>query len=93
MLGGESVLSLVRETSVPERALHRWKDQALLDAGLANGIDSNEHAALRTANKRIQALEKELQLVTDASELFDQTAVVDPKDARPSRSNSCVDAL
>ncbi len=89
MLGGGSVLSLARETSVPEQTLHRWKHQALIDAGLVDGVDSSEHAQLRAARKRIKALEKELQLVKDASELFDRMAVVDPKDVRPSRNNSC----
>jgi transposase-like protein len=34
MLGGEAVLTLVAETRVPEQTLHRWKHQALIDAGL-----------------------------------------------------------
>ena len=69
MLAGESVLSLVQETSVPEHTLHRWKRQALIDVGPADGVDSAEGAELREAKKRIKALEKELQLVKDASEL------------------------
>jgi transposase-like protein len=83
MLAGESVLSLVRETSVPEQTLHRWKHQALVDQGMVDGVDSTESAQLQAANKRIKALEKELQLVKDASELFDAQAVVPPKDGRP----------
>ena len=82
-LAGESVLSLVQETSVPEQTLHRWKHQALIDVGLIDGVDSAEGSELRAANKRIKALEKELQLVKDASELFDAEAVVPPKDGRP----------
>jgi len=88
MLGGETVLALVGETGLPEQTLHRWKHQALIDAGLIDGVDSSEHAQLRAARKRIKALEKELQLVKEASDLFDRTAVVDPKDARPLRNNS-----
>ena len=83
MLAGESVLSLVQETSVPEQTLHRWKHQALIDVGLTDGVDSAEGAELRAANKRIKALEKELQLVKDPSELFDAQPVVPPKDGRP----------
>lgn len=60
ILGGQTVLSLVRETSVPEQTLHRWKHQALIDARLVDGVDSNEHAQLRAARKRIKALEEEL---------------------------------
>ena len=83
MLAGESVLSLVQETFVPEQTLHRWKHQALIDVGLIDGVDSAEGSELREAKKRIKALEKEIQLVKDASELFDAEAVVPPKDARP----------
>lgn len=44
MLGGETVLALVGETGLPEQTLHRWKHQALIDAGLIDGVDSSEHA-------------------------------------------------
>ncbi len=88
MMAGETVLTLVAETGLPEQTLHRWKLQARVDAGLVDGVDSVESAELRAARKRINALEKELQLVKDASELFDAEAVVDPKDVRPSRNNS-----
>jgi putative transposase len=87
MLGGEPVLALVTETRVPEQTLHRWKHQALIDAGLVEGVDSAQGAELRAAKKRIKALEHELQLVKDASDLFDRTAVVDPKEDRPSQNN------
>jgi len=85
MLNGEPVLTIRDDTGVPEQTLHRWKHQGLIDAGLAEGIDSVESAALRSANKRIKALEKELQLVKDASEIYDSLVVVDPKEGRPSR--------
>lgn len=62
MLAGESVSSLVQETSLPELTRHRWKHKALVDHGLVNGVNSTENAELRAANKRITALEKELQL-------------------------------
>lgn len=45
-----------------------------------DGVDSEEGAELRAATKRIKAWEKELELVTDASELVDAQAVVPPKD-------------
>ncbi len=88
MLDGESVLELVSESGIPMQTLHRWKHQALIDAGLAEGVDSVESAALRAANKRIKALEQELQLVKDASEIYGSLAVVDPKGDRPLRRNS-----
>lgn len=45
-------------------------------------VNSAESAQLRVANKRIKALEKELQLVTAASGLFDAQAALPPKDVR-----------
>ena len=83
MLAGESALSLVQETSVPEQTLHRWKRQALVDQGMVDGVNSTESAQLQEANRSIKVLGKELQLVKDASELFDAQAVVPPKDGRP----------
>ena len=88
MVAGESVLSLVEETSVPEQTLHRWKHQALIDAGVKDGLDSQESAELRSLRKRIRVLEQELQLVKDASELFDAQAVVPPKGGRPLQKDS-----
>jgi len=58
MLGGESVSQLVSESGVPMQTLHRWKHQALIDEGLAEGIDSTESAALRAARKRINSLSR-----------------------------------
>jgi len=78
MLAGKSMFDLVFESRVPMQTLHRWKHQALIDAGLAEGIDSTESGALRAAHKRIKSLKKELQLVKDASEIYDSLAVVDP---------------
>ena len=87
MLTGEPVLTICSDTGVPEQTLHRWKHQAFIDADLVDGIDSTESAALRAAHKRIKFLEKELELVKDASEIYDSLAVVDPKEGRPSRRN------
>jgi len=85
MLAGESVLSLVAETGVPEQTLHRWRTQGRVDAGLADGVTSTESQALRDAHRRIKELEYELALVKATSEIFDAQAVVDPKGVRPSR--------
>jgi len=52
------------------------------------GVDSTQNAELRAAKKRIKALEEEVQLVREASALFDSVAVVDPKEHRPSQNNS-----
>jgi len=37
MLTGEPVLTICSDTGVPEQTLHRWKHQALIDAGLVDG--------------------------------------------------------
>ncbi len=47
------------------------KLQGLVDAGLKDCVDSGESVALWPANTRIKALEKELQLVEDVSEIYD----------------------
>jgi transposase-like protein len=39
MLTGEPVLTICSDTGVPEQTLHRWEHQALIDAGLVDGID------------------------------------------------------
>ncbi len=85
MLGGEPVLAICAETGIPEQTLHRWKHQALIDAGLIEGVDSNESAALCAAHKRIKALEQELQLVKDTSEIYDSQVAADPKGDKPLR--------
>ena len=85
MLAGESVLSIVAETGVPEQTLHRWKTQGRVNAGLVDGVTSTESQALRDANRRIEELEDELALVKAASETFDAQVVVDPKGGKPSR--------
>jgi hypothetical protein len=56
MLAGESVSELVLESGMPMQTLHGWKHQALIDASLAEGMDSIESAVLRTAHKRITVL-------------------------------------
>ena len=51
MLAGESKSDLVREFRVPTRTLHRWKHQALIAAGLTEGIDLTESLVLLAAHK------------------------------------------
>ena len=85
MLRGESVQSLAVESGVPLQTLHRWKAQALVDAGVRKGSTSRELSDLREARKRIKELEDELRLVKDTCEIFDSLAVVDPNEGRWSR--------
>jgi transposase-like protein len=76
---GERVAEIAAETGISPATLFRWKDQALVDAGLHAGVPSIESDELAAARKRIARLEAELVLTRDACELFDEGAVVSPK--------------
>ena len=73
------------ESGVPLQTLHRWKSQALVDAGVRTGFTSRELSDVREARERIKELEDELHLVKDASEIFDALTVAEPKEVKPSR--------
>ena len=87
MIGGDRYLPSVLKAGVPEQILHHWNCQALIDAGLAESVESAESAALLAANKWIKSSEKSLHLVKDASENHD-SKVLDPRGDRPSRKDS-----
>jgi hypothetical protein len=61
--------------------LFRWKAQALID----DGVPSVEADELAAAKRRIAQLEVELTLTRDACALFDEQAVVTPKESRDRR--------
>ena len=73
---GEPVTVVAAETGICQATLFRWKRQALIDAGVIEGIPSVEADELAAARKRIAALEAELTLTRDACELFDEQVVV-----------------
>ena len=79
---GEPVAAVAAETDICQATLFRWKRQALIDAGLIEGILSVEADELAAAHKRIAQLEAALALTRDACELFDEQAVVPPKRRR-----------
>jgi transposase-like protein len=79
---GEPVVAVAAETGVPQSTLFRWKRQALIDAGVIDGIASVEADELSAARKRIAQLEAELALTRDACALFNAEAVVPPKRRR-----------
>ena len=70
LLAGERISKVSNETGVSPATLHRWKDQALIDAGLKEGTKSIEVDELAQARKTIQELEAELAAVKLASALF-----------------------
>jgi transposase-like protein len=78
MLAGEKVKDLVGELGITMETLYRWRRQALIDTGQRPGIKSYDADPLRSARRRIQELEAELELVKAASALFEE-GEVDPK--------------
>ncbi|MGE2832699.1 transposase [Mycobacterium sp. SMC-4] len=76
---GEAVTPVTAETGICQATLFRWKRQALIDAGVIEGIPSVEADELAAAHRRIAQLEAELAFTRDACELFDEQAVVPPK--------------
>ena len=79
MLAGEPVAVLTEELEVSIATLHRWKAQALIDAGQKPGMRSHEPDQLARAKRRIKDLESELELVKAASALFNGEEVIRPK--------------
>jgi transposase len=79
LLAGERISKVSNETGVSPATLHRWKDQALIDAGLKEGTKSIEVDELAQARKTIEELEAELAAVKAASALFNGEAPVSPK--------------
>ena len=79
LVAGERVSKLSNETRVSPATLHRWKDQALIDAGLKEGTKSIEVDELAQARQTIEELEAELAAVKAASALFNGEEVIRPK--------------
>jgi transposase len=79
VLAGEPVKPLAAELSVSDATLHKWRRQALIDAGQGPGLKSYEADRLAHARRRIKDLEDELKLVKAASAIFDETEVISPK--------------
>jgi transposase len=79
LLAGERISKVSNETGVSPATLHRWKDQALIDAGLKEGTKSIEVDELAQARKTIEELEAELAAVKAASALFNGEVPVSPK--------------
>ena len=76
---GRPVVELARDLEMHQSTLHRWKRQDRIDRGLISRISTVESAELKAA-RRIRELEAELAAVKRASELFDDKAVMRPKD-------------
>ena len=79
LVAGEKVSSLSPELGVSEATLYKWKRQALIDAGRAEGVKSFEADELAQAHKTIAELEAELEAVKAASALFNGEEPISPK--------------
>ena len=79
LVAGEAVSKLSYETGVSPATLHLWKRQALIDAGLKEGVKSVEVDELAQALRTIEELEAELAAVKAASALFNDEEPVSPK--------------
>ncbi len=84
---GEPVAEIAAETGISPATLFRWKAQALIDAGVREGVPSVEADELAAAHLLIARLEAELALTRDACELFDAQVVTGPKE-KPRSSKS-----
>src|SRR5271156_1265586 len=79
LFAGERVSRVSSETGVSQATLHRWRDQARIDAGLKPGTKSVEVDELAQARRTIEELEAELAAVKAASALFNGEEPVSPK--------------
>ena len=79
LIAGEKVYALAEELGLSQATLYRWKRQALIDAGRADGVKSFEADELAQAYKTITELETELEAVKAASALFNGEEPVSPK--------------
>jgi len=67
---GRPVRVVAAELGLAEATVHRWKAQDLIDRGVKPGLSTSEQGELAAARRRIQELETELALVTQAAALF-----------------------
>jgi hypothetical protein len=52
--------------------LHNWVEQDRIDRGERAGLSSREHAELTAAKQRIRQLETELEILREASTMYEE---------------------
>jgi len=67
---GRPVRVVAEELGLAAATVHRWKAQDLVDRGVKPGLSTIEQGELAAARRRIQELETELALVTQAAALL-----------------------
>jgi transposase len=79
LVAGELISKVLSKSGVSQATLHRWREQALIDADLKEGTKSVEVDELAQARRTIEELEAELASVKAASALFNGEEPVSPK--------------
>ncbi|WP_328610682.1 transposase [Amycolatopsis sp. NBC_00345] len=69
---GKSVRWTALELEISESCLHSWIKQDRIDHGERPGLSSTEHADLVTAKRRIRQLETELEVLREASKIYEE---------------------
>jgi transposase len=76
---GRSVRGTAHELDISESCLHNWLKQDRIDRGERPGLNSREHADLVAAKRRIRQLETELEILREASTIYEELKG-DPKE-------------
>jgi transposase len=61
-----------RELGISESCLHNWLKQDRVDRGEQAGLSRQEHADLVAAKQRIRQLETELEILREASTIYEE---------------------
>lgn len=69
---GKSVRETARDLEISESCLHNWVKQDRIDHGERPGLSSAEHADLVAAKRRIRQLETELEILREASTIYEE---------------------
>lgn len=69
---GRSVRATAHELDISESCLHDWLKQDRIDRGERPGLSSREHADLVAAKRRIRQLGTELEILREASTIYEE---------------------
>jgi transposase len=69
---GKPVREAARELGISESCLHNWIKQDRVDRGEQAGLSRQEHADLVAAKQRIRQLETELEILREASKIYEE---------------------
>jgi len=69
---GKSVREVAPDLEISQSGLHRWVTQDRIDRGETPGLTTREHADLASAKRRIHQLETELEVLREASKIYEE---------------------